>query len=85
MGLLTYLALKTAYPEHKWIDYSGHAPKPRGYWLDPEVQRKFFEEAAVVLNIQKPEDWHAVRLTTLTTMGGVFIREQYDGSIIRGM
>jgi hypothetical protein len=74
-------ALQSLYPEHKqvWEDY-----KHRGYWRDKERQRKFFDELAMKLKIQKPEDWLNVPSKTfMQEEGGSYIKHAY-GSFYKG-
>jgi hypothetical protein len=58
--------------------------KPRGHWKDIKHQRSFFDQLAAKLNIQKPEDWYTVHLVTVLKEGGSFVKEYYNGSIIKG-
>jgi hypothetical protein len=73
--------LQAIYPDRQWIssDY-----KPRGYWKDLSNQRLFFDELAVKLNIQKPEDWKKVTFETVKKEGGHFVKAYYSTSVMRG-
>ncbi len=59
--------------------------KSHGYWKSKSNQRKFFDELAVSLNIQKKEDWDTVKLDTVIKRGGSFVFNHYSGSLSRGI
>jgi hypothetical protein len=69
--------LQTLYPEYEII-------KPTGYWKDRKNQRAFFDQLAVKLNIQRPEDWNHVTFTTVFNEGGHFIGRYYNNSVKQG-
>jgi hypothetical protein len=76
------IALSTTYPEKKWVEPER---KPNGYWRDLQNQRTFFNQLAVKLNIQHPEDWYKVHKKTVINFGGTFIDSSlYGGSIRKG-
>jgi hypothetical protein len=54
------------------------------YWSNVNNQRKFFDEVASKLNIQKPEDWYRVTGKTVIKFGGHFIKRFYNGSLVSG-
>jgi hypothetical protein len=79
---VTNQALKTIYPEYNW-----KKPKKRKewHWDDVNNKRKFFDELAVKLDVQKPEDWNNVKVKTVIQMGGKFIKARtYNNSLRRG-
>jgi hypothetical protein len=71
------------FPEYTWKEPVAQH-KPSGYWNSVQNQRRFFEEAAVKLNIKKPDDWYDVSVDTVRKLGGTFINFHYNGSIVRG-
>jgi hypothetical protein len=75
------LALNTVY---NWNLQTVEPGKPANYWKDVTNQRRFFDELAVTLNIQKPQDWCAVTTKIAVDKGGSFINNYYGGSLIRG-
>jgi hypothetical protein len=58
--------------------------KPRGYWSNKENQRAFFDQLAIKLNIQKPEDWNKVP-TSMLEEGKSFLAKYYNFSVRKGM
>jgi hypothetical protein len=62
-------------------DYSVTQKK---YWNDITRQRAFFDQLAIKLNIQTPEDWYNVNVRTVEAEGGSFI-SKYKGSLLRGI
>jgi hypothetical protein len=75
------LALQATYPEHEWSRKNVH---PIGYWKDIKNQRHFFEQLAIKLNIQKPEDWYGVLRSTILKEGAYFVSSYYNGSLVKG-
>jgi hypothetical protein len=57
---------------------------PRNRWSLAN-QRAFFDQLAMKLNLQRIEDWQSLRVATVVTMGGAFIKRTYNGSLINGM
>jgi hypothetical protein len=76
------IALQAVYPEHKeiWKDVL----LQRGYWQDIVHQRKFFDQLAIKLQIQKPEDWYNVHWKTVVNEGGSFVARYYNASLVQG-
>jgi hypothetical protein len=59
--------------------------KPRGYWQDKRNQKKFFDQLAIQLNIQRVEDWNKVTAPMVLKGGGSFIVTYYNGSLQQGI
>jgi hypothetical protein len=78
--VLIFVALAVAYPEHKWRVPHRHY-KPHGYWKDVDNQRKFLDQLASKLNIQRPEDWYSVPSATIFKEGGNFVYTIYKGLV----
>ena len=74
------LALKAIYPEY----VAERMHKPKRYWADIRNQKDFFDNLAIKLNIQKPEDWYRVTSKMVVDEGGTFVSNNYGGSLIRG-
>jgi hypothetical protein len=55
--------------------------KPRGYWLDKQNQKNFFDQLALKWNIQKPNDWNKVTKGMVLKEGGYFLS---NGSLRKG-
>jgi hypothetical protein len=81
--VFTVIALQSLYPENatkfKYTPY-----KPIGYWNDIQNQRSFFDQLAIKLNIQKPEDWYHVTTQLVVDEGGSFVTTLYKGSLAEG-
>jgi hypothetical protein len=58
--------------------------KGRGYWRKVKNQKIFLDNLASKLNIQHPEDWYRVTTKMVLAEGGTFIRDHYNGSLIKG-
>jgi hypothetical protein len=74
-------AIQELFPEYKGL----WQEDKRGSWKDITDQRKFFEQLAIKLNIQKPEDWLNVQCKTILKEGGSFVNHYYKSSVIKGM
>jgi hypothetical protein len=79
------------YPEHPWDvtkfkERKHHIPEQysRGYWINPDHQREFFDQLAVKLNIKKVEDWYTVSSGLVKKYGGHSLMAHYGGSISKG-
>jgi hypothetical protein len=72
--------LRAVYPEYKEV----WDTKKRGYWKDVQSQKVFFDQLAVKLNIQKPEDWLKVKCKQVTDEGGSFVNAYYNSSVLTG-
>jgi hypothetical protein len=70
-------ALQAVYPELQWQS-SG------SYWKHISNQKLFFDQLAIKLNIQQPEDWYRVSKATILREGGQFIVNYYSSSPIKG-
>ncbi len=80
-------ALRTIYPEHQqvWNDWESKTPShPYGYWKDRTHQRRFFDQLAVKLKIEKPEDWMKFTSIDVKKEGGGFITNYYNSSLSEG-
>jgi hypothetical protein len=75
--------LRTAYPDHLWKEEP--KSKPSGYWSDVKHQRQFFDQLALSLGLQKPDDWNRVTSHQVFDKGGSFVKAYYNGSLIQGM
>jgi hypothetical protein len=74
--------LQAVYPDY--VPSTVRPTKPQGYWSDKENQKKFFDQLAVKLNIQKKDDWNNVTIEMVLKEGGSFIRTYYGSSLQRG-
>jgi hypothetical protein len=74
------VALQAIYPDYVPEDKS----KPAGYWKVIENQRAFFDQLAIKLNIQNPDDWCKVTLEKAVKEGGRFITRYYNSSMRLG-
>jgi hypothetical protein len=83
MNILTTLALKNVYPEYQWKEV--RTKKSKGYWDNMEHQRAFLDNAAISLNIKKPEDWNSITQADIRKLGGGTLLQQYSGSLTRGL
>jgi hypothetical protein len=79
---LTLEALQAVYPEHVDV-WKQH--RHRDYWRSLTNQRQFFDDLAVELDIQRPEDWYRITNKLVLERGGYFIKNLYGGSLIRGI
>jgi hypothetical protein len=57
--------------------------KPLGYWKDKKNQKELFDQLAIKLNIQKPEDWHQVT-PAMVSEGRSFLSAYYNDSVKQG-
>jgi hypothetical protein len=73
-----YKALRRVYPEYM------PDRKPQWYWENLKNQKIFFDQLAVKLNIQKPEDWYMVTNQVIRYHGGHFLSKYYKNSLIAG-
>ncbi len=78
--ILTDLALSVLYPEQGVT--RGNVRK--GYWLNMEIQRKYFDRIGRSLGMQSYEDWYKVQRSDLQDKAGHEIIRYYNGSIIKG-
>jgi hypothetical protein len=79
---VTFLALASVYPEHKWNATKTH--KPSKYWKDINSQRNYFDNLAVKFRIHEPSDWYSMSTAVVKKMGGTFISRSYGGSLLKG-
>eukprot|EP01114_Cavostelium_apophysatum_P003599 TRINITY_DN1359_c0_g1_i1.p1 TRINITY_DN1359_c0_g1~~TRINITY_DN1359_c0_g1_i1.p1 ORF type:complete len:535 (+),score=93.88 TRINITY_DN1359_c0_g1_i1:146-1750(+) len=76
-GSLTSL-LKAVYPDHKW---ASEAPKKEeGHWKSLEVQRKFLDDLAKKLKIERLEDWYRVKNSDIEENGGYGLLNMHNRS-----
>jgi hypothetical protein len=54
------------------------------YWKKSQNQRVWFDQMAIKLDIKKPEEWRSVRVNKLLEMGGLFIQDIHNGSLLEG-
>jgi hypothetical protein len=80
-------ALQHLYPSYNWgaskFDYIPSPRKSARYWHDILHQKVFFDQLAVKLHIQRPEDWYGVSTKTVMEKGGTFL-SQYNNSLVQG-
>jgi len=86
-------ALKVAYPRH-WPQFKEKPklmiPKPKrapyNHWNGINNRRKFFDELASDLKIQKPSDWHKVTVEYVIQRGGSgLLRLYYQNSLYKAL
>jgi hypothetical protein len=75
--------LRSVYPEHNevWKDWERKVIPTN--WKDIKNQRKFFDQLALELGIQNPEDWNFVHSKDIAKAGGSFVYRYY-GSLMQG-
>lgn len=57
----------------------------RGFWGNKLNQKKFLDEAQVLLNIKEPADWGKVTYQKLSNVGGASLLNYYGGSVKRAV
>jgi hypothetical protein len=59
--------------------------KRPGYWKDVKNQRAFFDSVQKELNIQTLEDWYSVPVSKIIKLGGYFVANHYNSSLLKGI
>jgi hypothetical protein len=75
--------LQTVYPEHSSSFIAKRSQ--HGHWKTVFNQREFFDKLAKKWNINRPEDWYKVTTTMIFEEGGFFLRNYYQGSLIKAL
>jgi hypothetical protein len=68
-GDSVFLALKTVYPQHTWLEWRFNQV-PKGFWTEVPNHRRFFDWAATELKLENLDGWYNVTTSQVRDLGG---------------
>jgi hypothetical protein len=78
-------ALSAVYTQYQWTS-NKKATVPKGFWLDLQNQKNFFQKISKDLGIQTLDDWYKVSVSEVAALGGKsLLNTHYEGSLIKAL
>lgn len=71
---------KALYPDYPWQEWEWK-PVPKGFWTEPEHQRKYLTWLGGVLGFETSDDWHKLTTDDLLRHKGGSLLRLYGGSV----
>lgn len=71
-----YTALVKAYSEHNWVLWKFHH-KPRGFWLNKEMQQQYVDWLGEQLGFKRMTDWYKLTADNISKYNGEGLLNYY--------